>query len=73
MRNPSSLIYKVHNKKIVMFDCKKSVADPGFPIGGGMGGGVLTSDAYTFQRKHKQKRKKWILLGGGAPWIRQWE
>ena len=28
--------------------------------------GAPTSDVYTFQRKHMQKRKKLILLGGGG-------
>ena len=55
-----------------------TVADPGFPIGGGGHrpiGGVPTSDTYTFRQKHMQKRKKLILLGGvrrRRPWIRQW-
>ena len=39
-----------------------SVADPGFPVGGG----APTSNAYTFQQKCMRKRKKLILLGGGA-------
>ena len=52
---------------------QKSVADPGFPIGGAPThwGGAPTTDAYTFWQKHMRKRKKWILLGevraGGAP------
>ena len=49
------------------------MADPGFPVGGG--GGAPTSNVGAFQQKHMQKRKNWILLGGGgagsAPWIRQ--
>ena len=38
-------------------------------------GGALTSGMGAFWRKHMQKRKNWILLGGHAlaapPWIRQ--
>ena len=37
-----------------------SVADPGFPIGGG----VPTSDMGVFQQKHMQKRKNWITFEG---------
>ena len=55
-----------------------SVADPGFPVGRGHRavGGAPTSDMGAFRQKHMQKRKNWILLGGGrapaAPtWIRQ--
>ena len=42
-----------------------TVADPGFPVGGAPThwGGAPTSDMNTFQRKHVQKRKNWILLG----------
>ena len=35
-----------------MFTILFTVADPGFPVGGGtdpLGGGVPTSDAYTFR------------------------
>ena len=47
-----------------------AVADPGFPVW--VGGGGWTSDTGTFRWKHMQKRKNWVPLGGGAPWIRQW-
>ena len=30
--------------------------------------GALTSEAYTFQQKCMQKRKKWTLLGGACRW-----
>ena len=44
-----------------------SVADPGFPIGGGGGaeplGGAPTSNVGTFRQKCMRKRKNWILLG----------
>ena len=57
------------------FECNETVADPGFPVGGGGGApsrwGVLTSDVGTFWQKCMRKRKNWILLvvvvgGGGA-------
>ena len=44
-----------------------SVADPGFPVGGGGVdplGGVWTSDTGAFQQKCMQKRKNWVLQGG---------
>ena len=46
-----------------------TVADPGFPVGGGRRpvGGAPTSDAYTFRQKCMQKQKKLILLGGRVP------
>ena len=42
----------------------KTVVDPGFQLEGG----VLTSDADAFRRKHMRKRKSWVLLreGGGC-------
>ena len=45
-----------------------SVADPGFPVGGGAPNrwGAPTSDVYTFCQKRMRKRKKLILLGGGG-------
>ena len=41
-----------------------SVADPGFPVGGG--GGGPTSNVGAFRQKHMRKQKNWILLGGGG-------
>ena len=61
------LSISVISSKIMVFkNIYKSVADPGFPVGGGADplGGAPTSDAYTFWQKCMQKQKKWILLGG---------
>ena len=44
------------------------VVDLGFPVRGrrrAVGGGALTSDVGAFWQKQMQKRKNWILLGGG--------
>ena len=46
---------------------RASVAEPGFPVGGGQpsSGYVPTSDAGTFRQKRMSKRKNWVRLGGG--------
>ena len=51
-----------------------SVADPGFPVGGG-GGGAPTSDAGAFRQKCMRKQKNWVSFEGACtgstPWICQ--
>ena len=43
-----------------------TVADPGFPVGGrGPVRGVWTPNVGTFWQKCMQKRKNWVLYGGG--------
>ena len=51
-----------------LFGQRKTVADPGFPVGGGHQpvGGALTSDTYTFRQKCMRKQKKLILFGGAC-------